>query len=334
MDMKLREVVFEDGPFKEHFEGFIRYKVASGLKYDDPIRYVLRVLNSRLNRMGLQEARIDRCVVEALAERLPSESVRTQYKRCTLLREFARYLVRIGIDAYILPYDYAPHLDDSFSPYIFSPDEMKSIFDEADNLPRFGRSQHYHLVYPVLVRLLYSSGLRVSEALHLRIKDVNLENGTLYIDKGKGAKSRVVPMNRSMTQVCRQYLGKRFGEAIPDGDTFFLQANDGNCYHRNSVRCIIKKIYERAGAPRLVNGLYPRVHDLRHTFCMHSMMKMQESGMDLYCTLPLLSQYVGHKGLKETELYLRLPSISYGEVAESLQAVTANMFPGVHHESE
>jgi integrase/recombinase XerD len=334
MDMKLREVVFEDGPFKEHFEGFIRYKVASGLKYDDPIRYVMRVLNSRLNRMGLQEARIDRCVVEALAERLPSESVRTQSKRCTLLREFARYLVRIGIDAYILPNDYAPHLDDSFSPYIFSPAEMRSIFDEADSLPRLGHYPHYHLVYPVLVRLLYSCGLRLSEAIHLRIKDVDLENGTLYIDKGKGAKSRVVPMNRSMTQVCRQYLGKRFGEAIPDGDTFFLQARDGNCYNKCSVRFIIKKIYERAGAPRLVNGLYPRVHDLRHTFCMHSMMKMQKSGMDLYCTLPLLSQYVGHKGLKETELYLRLPSISYGEVAESLQVVTANLFPEVHHESE
>lgn len=61
---------------------------------------------------------------------------------------------------------------------------------------------------------------------------------------------------------------------------------------------------------------------------------MKQEGMDLYCLLPLLSKYVGHKGLRETELYLRLPQMGFNEVAQSIQESMGGLFPEVSHENK
>lgn len=333
MYTSVKQVVFEDGPFKELFLAFITYKIASGLKYEDSCQYTMRVINRNLNQMGITEVRLEKDVVETLAARKPSESVETQKKRISLLREFAKYLNRMGIDAYIIPNASKGQSIKSFAPYIFSDEEMERIFQVSDTLPHLRNYPHYHLVYPVLVRMLYSCGLRVSEALHLRFKDLDFTTGSLYIDNGKNWRSRVVPMSESMTKVCCEYVTKRFG-GITREDQFFFQARDGNCYGRGSVRCTIKKIYRQAAIPLLSNGQYPRVHDLRHGFCVRSMLKMKQEGMDLYCLLPLLSKYVGHKGLRETELYLRLPQMVFNEVAQSIQESMGGLFPEVSHENK
>jgi len=334
MDNGVRhKVEFANGPFKNLFLAFIAYKVASGLKYEDSCQYTMRIINRQLNQMGIAEGRLEKGVVETLAAKRPNESLETQKKRISLLREFGKYLNRMGYDAYIMPNASKGQSIKSFAPYIFSDEEMRRIFQASDTLPPLCRYPHYHLVYPVLVRMLYSCGLRVTEALHIRYRDIDLTAGSLYIDNGKNWRSRVVPMSDSMTQVCAEYIERRFGGVIGE-DQFIFQAPDGNCYSRGSVRCTVKTIYRNAGIPLLSNGQYPRVHDLRHGFCVRSMIKMQQAGMDLYCMLPLLSKFVGHKGLRETELYLRLPQMAFNEVALSIQDAMGGLFPEVCHESE
>jgi len=322
-----RPILFDKGPFKKLFLDFIYYKRGCGLKYEDSAEYTLRIINRRLNTYRLEKPVLTKKMIEDLAKKHPHETYATQSKRITFLRQFAQFLNNMEIEAYIYPEYYQHNEDGTFVPYIFSPEEITDIFKESDNLPTLSRYPGYSIVYPVLLRMLYSSGLRLSEALCLKIQDVDLEKGMLYIDKSKNNKSRFVPMSSTMVCVCRKYVMKML-VFNPKGGYFF-PAPDGGRYNRGSVRWSIIHIYERAGINKLPNGLYPRVHDLRHTQAVHSLEKLQAEGVDIYCSLPVLSAYLGHKGIRETEKYLRLPYFKYDEVALSSRMLTKGMIPEV-----
>ena len=322
-----RPILFDKGPFKQLFLDFIDYKRGCGLKYEDSSEYTLRIINRCLNGYGLGKPVLTKTMIEDLAKKRSHETYPTQFKRITFLRQFARFLKNLGIDAYIYPEYYQHNEGGTFVPYIFSHEEITAIFKEADNLPTLIRYPGYSIVYPVLVRMLYSCGLRLSEALCLKIQDVDLEKGMLYIDKSKNNKSRFVPMSSTMANVCRNYAEKMLASNPREG--YFFPAPDGGRYNRGSVRWSITHIYARAGINKLPNGLYPRVHDIRHTQAVHSMEKLQAKGVDLYCSLPILSAYLGHKGLQETEKYLRLPYCKYDEVALSGRMLTEGMIPEV-----
>ena len=77
----------------------------------------------------------------------------------------------------------------------------------------------------------------------------------------------------------------------------------------------------------------PRVHDIRHTYAVHALEKMIDEGQDVYCTLPILSAYMGHRGIESTEKYLRLTEESYNRIIDSTAPFYADVFPEVvHHE--
>jgi integrase len=86
-------------------------------------------------------------------------------------------------------------------------------------------------------------------------------------------------------------------------------------------------VLAEVGISHLGGGKGPRVHDLRHTFAVHSLIKMSREGIDLYYSLPVLSEYMGHKSLESTDTYVRLTSEMFPEVMEDVNAVTAYVFP-------
>jgi integrase len=78
----------------------------------------------------------------------------------------------------------------------------------------------------------------------------------------------------------------------------------------------------------------PRVHDLRHTFAVTSLAQMAESGIDLYCTLPILSAYLGHQSLSATDSYVRLTAGMYPGLLKDIDMVCLNVFPDINcHEA-
>ena len=77
----------------------------------------------------------------------------------------------------------------------------------------------------------------------------------------------------------------------------------------------------------------PRVHDIRHTYAVHALEKMINDGQDVYCTLPILSTYLGHRGIESTEKYLRLTEEAYDSIIDALSPLYTDVFPEVvHHE--
>jgi len=330
--MHRNSAMFECGIFKQLFLDFLDYKRGFGIKYDDSVTYVLRVINRQLNKYDLSQPILTKPMVEDLIKKRPDEAYSTQNRRITYLRQFALFLCHKGIDAYVYPERSIRKYSSGFVPYIFSQEEISAIFKEADNLPLLTNYPKYQMIYPVLLRMLYGCGLRLSEALSLRLLDVDLINGTLFIEKSKRCKSRVVPMSTSLLKVCSDYVKKMFSGTT--GEEYFFPSPRGGKYSRGAVRHTILSIYARAGIKKLSTGLYPRVHDVRHTQAVYALEKMRAEGLDLYCSLPILSAYLGHQGISGTEKYLRLPYFKFDEVAHAGNSLIPGMIPEVSWDEE
>jgi len=318
---------FEDGVFTSTVKDFIYFKRSCGLKYEDSAEYVLRQVCHQLNRFSVDRPALTQEMVFKIIEKRPNESYATQSRRISYVRELSKYMGDKGYPTYIYPEQSIRKEEKTFVPYIFTNEEIQNIFLIVDSLPTIRRYPYYHLVYPVLIRILYSCGLRVSEALMLKIKHYNASDETILIEKSKN-RSRIVPLSQSMAVVLSRYLANRFG-VNSDPERYVFEAHDGNYYSRHTVLRMVRNIYKKAGIPTDIAIHHPNVHSFRHNHAVTAMEKMQMNGMDLYCMLPLLSSFLGHKGIRETERYLRLSQFRLAEIAEASQRSTSYVIPEV-----
>jgi integrase len=329
MKNKERIIEFDDGTFKQLFLDFIRYQQSLGYKYRKSSIYTLRSMNRELNQMDLLQEQpfLSKKIVESLAEKRPNETCGTQQYRIGLLRQFSLYTGSIGFDAYLLPKRYLPKYRSDFRPYIFSDNEISAIIKAADCLKPMKRYPKYHFIYPALIRLLYGCGLRISEARFLKTRQVDLDQGIIYIDKSKNDTSRYVPMSWSLTDYLRLYVREAGIDLKIEG--YFFPAPDGGPYDLKTVQGVIKKIYHKAGINTLPNGRLPRVHDIRHTFSVHSIRMMKNKGQDVYVSAPVLSAYLGHTNMIDTEKYIHLTAFEFGNFITDSSSLLKGVIPEV-----
>jgi len=254
---------------------------------------------------------------------------KTLYDKYCVLRQFCRYLCHLGQDCFVprLP----PKVSSEFTPYIFTHEQIKSIFEAADQLTMTNRNMHCTLfAIPALFRFLYSSGVRISEALSVRNEDVDFERKRIILKKTKNQMQRLIPLNTSMIAVLQQYEEHRNNMPLAEvsaPDSFFFISPLGKPLVACTVLVWFKKVLKKCGIPYLGNKKGPRIHDVRHTAATHSLIKMVGTGMDIYCALPILSVFLGHKTIKGTEQYVRLTQEMYPEILKMEQSVTAFVFP-------
>jgi len=180
---------------------------------------------------------------------------------------------------------------------------------------------------PVFFRLLYSCGLRVSEARLLKVDDVDLEQGILTIRHSKKDNSRLVPMSDSLVQRCRAYSNQVHPCAERD-DYYFPIINNrpmtnGNIYKN------FRKFLWRAGISHSGRGFGPRIHDFRHCFAVHCLKKWSVEGKDLMVYLPILRTYLGHDSFNETAYYLKLTADVFPQITLKLETKYPNLIPGL-----
>ena len=176
--------------------------------------------------------------------------------------------------------------------------------------------------------MLYGCGLRLDEALTLRLKDVDLIKGILHIFNAKGSKDRIVPMDHSLTDICRNYC-KLLHRNSEDSAYFFESHNHKRFSQVWAGRWfgIALKMAEIALPDRtkFSRGICP--HCLRHTFAVDSFRQMERKGWDLYESAPFLSTYMGHYDLYGTEKYLRMTSEMHADVVDRMAAYASCVFP-------
>ena len=182
------------------------------------------------------------------------------------------------------------------------------------------------IILPALFRLLYATGLRISEALSLRINDVNINDKTIIVRDCKNGKERLIPISSSLTAVLAEYVQfrKLLPLTKPASDHFFITLCGNGC-KRDHVDEWFRKILWAVGVSHNRQG--PRLHDFRHTFSVHSLSAMAEQDIDLYCSLPTLSTYLGHQSLEVTNTYVRLTAEMYPGLLKDVDFICLNVFP-------
>ena len=306
---------------------YVEYKQSLGFKYSyseqSEVNRMLNFIyaNSKSDTiLALQPE-----LVNGYASKRDNESARSLHIRQSHIRQFALFLNLRGIPAYVYPKELVKTTED-FVPYIFTKDEINRILREADAIgPNKNKFVNTPYIYPAVIRMLYGCGLRVSEALALKCEHVNLDNGVLVIMNGKNNVSRLVPLSESL----RQYLSMFDSKVERAGNPYFFPALHNERYSPTTILNQFRRLEKKVGISQLSNGKYPRVHDLRHTFSVHALEQMINKGMDPYCSLPILSTYLGHKGIESTEKYLRLTKQYFIDILQFSHQDAEKIFPEV-----
>ncbi|WP_341372081.1 tyrosine-type recombinase/integrase [Sulfobacillus thermosulfidooxidans] len=204
--------------------------------------------------------------------------------------------------------------------------EMTSFFHACDTMAAYPGTDK-HLMLPILFRLLYGSGLRVTEACQLRFSDVDFVRDTLLIRESKGGNDRLVPVSPSLRdglQRWRAHLQTR--HPVP---MWFFETRNGQPPSRHWIYRQFRQCLQRAGIPHAGRGAGPRVHDMRHSFCVRTLKHLVDEGLDVYTALPILAAYVGHASPAATEGYVRLTADLYPEIITAVVQVTGATIPEV-----
>jgi integrase len=301
---------------------FIRYKRAQGLGYECVPR-TLRAFSRFLDSKPSDGDGLGKDAVDEWCRLRPNETRSNQGHRVSYITEFARYLSERGFDVH-LP-QAARRRQPSFTPYIFSDEELARFFQACDNLSARTPSVMPALL-PPLFRLLYGCGLRISEALHLRVADVDLGDGVVTVRKAKFDKDRQIPLSGSLLRMLREY-SDAFHKLSAQESHYFAH-RDGRAIAKGNVYRWYRKILWAAGIPHGGRGSGPRLHDFRHTFSVHALKAMADSGMDIYCALPVLSTYLGHASVSATGQYVRITQDAFPEIVSKVGAIAAFVIPG------
>lgn len=194
-------------------------------------------------------------------------------------------------------------------PYIYSRDELRRLLDPAlVESSRRGAVQLDAVTFRTLLLLLYGAGLRFSEATGLTLADVDLTEDVLTICATKFYKSRLVPIGPQIARVLSNYIALRRRCGLAQTETSFLLANrDGTRLASSTVHAAFDALRRIAGVHGAAGGRQvPRLHDLRHSFAVHSLTAWYCRGADVQRLLPVLSTYLGHADLEGTKVYLSM----------------------------
>ena len=311
------------GPFADLIVQYIQYKRAQGYVLHDPIVYRLREMDFLFRDMEVKEPKITREMYEAYTRPKPLEKETTTQKRQAAIRGFAKYLVSLGYEGIYTGFDDTRIFKRDFIPYVFSRAECRSMFSALDS--ECLESPGYESdCFRMSMIMYYCFGLRKSEAQNLMAKDVDLDSGKVTILHGKNDVSRIVVASESVLCEMKAYAEKYVRTS--GNDTFFLypDSSRGQCERRIYDR--YHKLLAEASIPPKPDGGRQRLHDLRHTFCVRALEQMQGKGFDLYTSLPLLSKYLGHKHITETEYYLRLMEEHFGGILDKTEAYRPSLY--------
>ena len=176
-------------------------------------------------------------------------------------------------------------------PNYLTKEEVRKLIAKVENIK-----------HRCIIKLLYGSGLRLSELLHLKVSDIDSKSMIIHIRKSKGNKDRVVMLSNSLLQELRIYFKKH------KPNDFLFEGQTGGIYSAKSVQMIVKKAASKAGIKKQVTP-----HTLRHSFATH----LLESGTDVR----FIQELLGHNSIKTTEIYTHITNISKSKIKSPLDSL-------------
>jgi integrase/recombinase XerD len=192
-------------------------------------------------------------------------------------------------------------------PHIYSGAEIDALMRACRGLrPRGGLRPH---TYETMFSLLLSTGLRISEALHLQVSDVDVETGVLKVRDGKFGKSRLVPLHSSARRPLSRYVSHRDRATPPS--TFFFRTEHHGALPYSAVRTAFDTLRRRLEWTCAGRSRRPRIQDMRHTFAVGCLLRWYRQGIHPDRKIGHLATYLGHTEVRDTYWYLSaVPELS------------------------
>lgn len=292
---------FFASPLAEDLNGFLQFKRSLGYKYARA-EFTLQEFDQYLQGYvgKRRDWQLDHAILSWLGNK-PKRKAISASADITVLRQFCIYLRRRpGRSNLREPLWPKLPTESTFVPYVLSTKDIQRLLELAAQLnqPPF-RAE----LYRALLLILYCTGLRFGEALRLRMQDVDIGSGLIFVWQSKG-KDRWVPFHRSLAKELDKYLIARrvFAPARP-GDHFLVSANK-RTLPVGTASETVRKLLRKAGLKPDQGRVGPRPYDLRHAFAVHRLTRWYEQGIDLNARLAWLSAYMGHNDILGTETYL------------------------------
>jgi integrase/recombinase XerD len=303
---------------------FLSLKRSLGFKYQAG-EYELAKLDKIAHQREESAIGITKELADAVGAKGLNESDKSRANRIQIVRQFAFFLNDTCHPSYIPS---LPSSKSSYTPYIFTQEDVLGIFSVCDGIKKPNRNPNTSLSFlPILIRLLYATGIRLGEAMSLAISDVDVERRHLKVRDSKNGKQRLIPFSSSMALALKDYLKYRSQRPVLKGVDHLFVRPDGNIPSYYSPYKWFRRILFKAGISHGGRKVGPRLHDLRHTFAVHSLAGMSQKGVDLYYSLPILSTYLGHQTLTATDKYVRLTQEMYPALIESVNKMCPHLFP-------
>jgi integrase len=222
-------------------------------------------------------------------------------RRYDVVRRFAKHLSLFDSRTEIPPKRLLGSSKRRQSPHIYSDEEIAALMHAASHLkPTDGLHPR---TYVTLFGLLVSTGLRISEALNLSRKNVDLKTNIITVARTKFKKSRLVPISSSTSQALQNYL--TFRDAYcPEAkaERFFVGEKGVSLNYRQVLYAFMNLRLHLGWAG--TGKRPPRIHDFRHTFAVRRLLKWVEEGKNLDRKIFALSVYLGHAQVTDTYWYL------------------------------
>jgi integrase/recombinase XerD len=308
-------------------ENFLSLKRSLGFKYQAG-EYELGKLDKIAFQRQESSVGMTKEIVEAVCCKQPNESEKSRNNRIQIVRQFAFFLNDTGHPSFV---PNLPPFKSSYTPYIFTKEEVLRFFSVCDQIKSNNRNPKTGMFFiPILFRLLYATGIRVGEAMSLSISDVDVENNLLKVRDSKNGKERIIPFSQSMSLVLKNYFKYRSQRPVLKGIDHLFVHPAGSISTSGLPYKWFRRILFRSGISHAGRGTGPRLHDLRHTFSVHSLVIMSEKGVDLYYSLPVLSTYLGHQSLAATDKYVRLTAEMYPTLIKNVNKICPHIFPDLN----
>lgn len=300
---------------------FIAFKRMQGYDYADGMQRLKR-LDSFLSKEGCTDGMLHAETLNRYCAEMVGLSVSSMTGIQSTARQFSIYLHAFAPESAILPAHIQPRHPRQTRFYPLSEVQIADIMEASETLiPKSGIRPH---CIRFLIGLLYSTGLRISEALALNLRDVNTECATLFVRRGKFRKERLVPMSPSTLEAMAVWLEHRQQYAGSEASAPLFIVRWNKRPSRDQVYRTFRRLCRQCG---IDGDPPPRLHDLRHNYACRRIALWREEGRDVNALLPVLANAMGHVNFFATQVYLHMD-------AGSLQQASIKFNTHIKHNLE
>ena len=301
------------------FESFMAPQLEDYVLYRLNLGYAKKGLRWRLLAFDryLKEQNADWDLLEPfffleLREKI-NKGPQTVNKILSTIRGFFQYFVRQDIYQENPLKDIPPLPEGYFIPFVFSPVEIEQFLEVVCN--RLRRSEKYFLtdLAPYMAILLIARcGLRISEPLHLLRTHYRYDEGTIYIEKTKFRKDRLIPVPKAVMMEIENYLSVRKSLCPDDQNPYLLAGKKQKGLKDYQVRSLFHQAVKDIALNRAKQTIgditfgSPTPHSLRHSFAINTLKRIKEKGKSPQHALPVLAAYMGHRKYHYTAAYLKV----------------------------